>query len=148
VAGFGPQAVSQNRIENNAADLAAGLVHLWSITNTVETPGLVMGDRNDGTDNLHLIAQHTCGMVFFGTPFRGSAAASWASTITTMVRALWDTNEGNLADLQRGSDALRTLRYAFPGVLRKRDLSKRPTDRVNTVFFVEQLKTKGVMVCS
>jgi hypothetical protein len=72
---------------------------------------------------------------------------SWASTVITMVRALWDTNPGNLADLQRSSDAVRTLRDAFPGVLRKRDLSKRPTDRVNAVFFAEQLKTKGVMVC-
>lgn len=105
-----------------------------------------MGDRSADGDNVQIIAKYTRGMVFLGTPFRGSNAAKWTENIRKIVRVLYDTNEANAKDLQKESETLRILGDAFPSVLRKRDLSGNTEERIGTAFFYEQLKTYNVMV--
>lgn len=105
-----------------------------------------MGDRAAKGENTEVIARLTRGMIFIGTPFRGSPAAVWAERFRAVFYAFGESNKAILLDLKTKSDALRFLGNAFPAVLRKRDLSDHPEERIEVAFFLEELKTSGMMV--
>lgn len=108
---------------------------------------LVIGDRSPDNNNFRAISNSIHGMAFFGTPFRGSGTAKLADNIRSILKILpVDTNKDNLKDLSEGSEVLRILGDAFPEVLSKRNEEKNGENRINLVFFYEQLKTKKFMV--
>ena len=54
------------------------------------------------------------GIVFLGTPHRGTKAANWGSIIATSAKALgFGTEDSILKDLQEGSEGSRDLLYEF-----------------------------------
>ena len=102
-----------------------------------------MGDRTTYNDNTSIIARRIQGMVFPGTPFRGSRHAKWADTLQRIVGVFSETNTNKTRDLQENSDKLKELAEAFPDVLRKRDIQG---PRIGVVFFIETLKCKKILV--
>lgn len=103
-----------------------------------------MGDRKASGDSAQLIAKYTRGVVFLGTPFRGSSVADWAERVRRIVNVFYDTNATSFTDLRLKSETLRRLGEAFPDVLRKRLESSK--ERIEVAFFNEQLKTHSIMV--
>lgn len=154
-----PSEITQGRMGSHAADLCAKLANLRRRTETTERPiifvahslgglicadALVMGDRKASGDNAQHIAKYTRGVVFLGTPFRGSSVADWAERLRRIVNVFYDTNAASFTDLRLKSETLRGLGEAFPDVLRKRLESSK--ERIEVAFFNEQLKTRSIMV--
>lgn len=102
-----------------------------------------MGDRTTSNNNTSIIAHHIQGMVFLGTPFRGSHHAKWADTLQCIVGVFSETNTSKTRELQENSDKLKELAEAFPDVLRRRDIQG---PRIGVVFFIETLKYKKILV--
>jgi len=109
-----------------------------SLGGLVCAQSIIMGHRKQPGDNHHVIAAHTIGMIFFGTPFRGSSAAEYGGIIKKILKVLWGANLGLLSSLSKKSEKLKTLIEAFPDVLRARESAASP---VGLMFFVEELKT-------
>ncbi|KAJ4018867.1 hypothetical protein NW761_014936 [Fusarium oxysporum] len=99
--------VTKGTMDSHAADLCEKLAGLRSKTENSDRPlvfiahslgGLVCasmvvkGALGDGTDNPSLIANHTRGMVFLGTPFHGSPVAPWGKAISSMVSIIHATD--------------------------------------------------------
>jgi protein SERAC1 len=74
----------------------------------------------------------TCGLIFLGTPFEGSAKARWAAAA---LRYLALTNSVTLNDLQERSRTLISINEDFLKFLRGRDRSWAP---VEIACFFEQ----------
>ncbi|KAF9889314.1 hypothetical protein FE257_007423 [Aspergillus nanangensis] len=153
------ESVSQNRMENYAADLCSSLASARSSADTSKRPillvahslgglvcaqALVIGDRSSAGTDTHSISSCVRGMVFFGTPFRGSKAAGLSERILRIVGMFWsNTSAANVKDLTEDSETLRILRSAFPELLSKRNESPQ---KIHVTFFYEQLKTNRVMI--
>ena len=70
---------------------------------------------------------NTCGIIFFGTPHRGSRHASWGRLLSTIAQAAqMDTNDGILIDLdpESGSSKLEELILDFDDVLNDNQRAK------------------------
>ncbi|KFZ25303.1 hypothetical protein V502_00216 [Pseudogymnoascus sp. VKM F-4520 (FW-2644)] len=66
------------------------------------------------------ILSSVCGVVFVGTPHRGSDQTSWASIATNLAKLLQkDHNDRIIAALTRGSEVLEGLQDSFAGILEK-----------------------------
>lgn len=106
-----------------------------------------MGARRASGDNAAVIARYTQGLIFFGTPFRGSKGAQPAEIARKILSAFRvDTQEKTLRLLGVDSERLNGLNAAFQETMRKRYTSKKPEDKIEAMFFYETLKTKGIMV--
>jgi hypothetical protein len=86
-----------------------------------------------------IVAKHIRGMAFLGTPFHGSDAAKWATSIKRIVNVFYGSDKANLEGLETESQTLKNLGNAFPAVLQKRDQSGEP---IGIVCFYEGIKTK------
>lgn len=102
----------------------------------------MIGDRTAPGDNSSLIARHIQGMIFLGTPFRGSRHAKWGNILNNIAHAVAQSSS-KLRDLQEKSEKLKILAEAFPEVLRKRDIEG---PRIGVAFFIEPLKHKGLLI--
>lgn len=102
----------------------------------------MIGDRTAPGDNSSLIARHIQGMIFLGTPFRGSRHAKWGNILNNIAHAFAQSSS-KLRDLQEKSEKLKILAEAFPEVLRKRDIEG---PRIGVAFFIETLKHKGFLI--
>lgn len=100
----------------------------------------MIGDRTAPSDNSSLIAHHIQGMIFLGTPFRGSRHAKWVDIIYNILN---HKSSRNLKDLQETSEKLKILTEAFPEVLRKRDIEG---PRIGVAFFIEMLDYIGLRI--
>ena len=108
---------------------------------------MVMGARRASGDNASVIARHTQGLLFFGTPFRGSKGAQPAEIVRKVLSAFGvNTQEKTLKLLGVDSERLNELNAAFQETMRKRYTSKEPGDKIDAIFFYETLHTYGKMV--
>ena len=108
---------------------------------------MVMGARRASGDNASVIARHTQGLIFFGTPFRGSKGAQLAEIARKILSALGvNTQEKTLKLLGVDSERLTGLNAAFQETIRKRYTSNKPEDKIEAMFFYETLNTHGIMV--
>ena len=74
--------------------------------------GLV--SANSQSDNFHHISLSTVGVVFLGTPHRGTEAAKWGQIVATAAKALGLGSEDSiLNDIREGSEPSRDLLYEF-----------------------------------
>lgn len=106
-----------------------------------------MGARRASGDNASIIAKRTQGMIFFGTPFRGSKGAQPAEIARKILSAFGvDTQEKTLKLLGVDSERLNGLNTAFQETMRKRYTSDKPEDKIDAMFFYETLLTYGKMV--
>ena len=108
---------------------------------------MVMGARRASGDNASVIARYTQGMIFFGTPFRGSKGAQSAEIARKILSAFGvNTQEKTLKLLGVDSERLTGLNAAFQETIRKRYTSNKPEDKIEAMFFYETLHTYGGMV--
>ena len=108
---------------------------------------MVIGARRASGDSASAIARHTQGLIFFGTPFRGSKGAQPAETARRILSTLGvNTQEKTLKLLGVDSERLNGLNAAFQETIRKRYTSKKPEDKIEAIFFYETFKTHGIMV--
>ena len=84
-----------------------------------------------------MIFLSTYGVVFLGTPHRGSPQAGLGILAANACRAmLQDTNTSILRSLEQDSEVLERIREAFERMMTR--------DRVKAHSFVEELPTIGV----
>lgn len=106
-----------------------------------------MGARRASGDSASIIAQHTQGMIFFGTPFRGSKGAQPAEIARKILSTFSvATQEKTLKLIGVDSERLNRLNTAFQETIRKRYTSDKPEDKIDAMFFYETLPTYGKMV--
>lgn len=109
----------------------------------------VFGERRTPGDAAQVIAQQLRGMIFLGTPFRGSTLAKPADIVRRILSTFGvSTQESTLKLLGVDSERLKILNVEFPEAIRRRISSKNPDDKIDAVFFYETMKTHGVQVCS
>ncbi|RBR09691.1 hypothetical protein FVER53590_11729 [Fusarium verticillioides] len=148
---------SKTEIHSDAEDVCAKLAAERLRTLTVDRPiifvahslgGLVAaqilvdGEHKPENSVEGSIARNTRGMVFLGTPFRGSSAAKPAEAVRRVLQLFKvDTQRQTLKLLGVDSDRLGELNRAFPQVLNKRRSSKDIDHRIEASFFYETLKT-------
>ncbi|RSL58869.1 hypothetical protein CEP54_007590 [Fusarium duplospermum] len=133
------QEVTRGTMESHAADLCERLAGLRARTEL----RVVKGALGDGTDNSSMIANHTRGIVFLGTPFHGSPAAPWGKTISTMVSIIHETDSQKVKDLKQKSEKLQILAESFASALHQRI---RDNNEIRVAFFNETKKLHGVLV--
>ncbi|KAI8962531.1 Alpha/Beta hydrolase protein [Daldinia sp. FL1419] len=153
-----PSRVANTEIHSDANDLCTKLAAERSSTDTNERPiilvahslgglvaaqVLVHGDQRAEASSAEIIAKNIRGLIFLGTPFRGSPSARKAEVIRRILQVFGaNTQEHTLKLLGVDSERLDELTRAFPEVLNKRRASKNPSDRIEAFFFYEVLKTK------
>ncbi len=80
------------------------------------------------------IFRATAGIIFLGTPHRGSDKAAWARLVTKLAAAIGhDRNDRVIAALSRGSEILERLQDSFNGLLH----------HITVYSFFEALAVKG-----
>lgn len=118
-----------------------------SLGGLVAAQAVTLGAARPEGDAAHDIASHVRGMMFFGTPFRGSPTAQPAEIVRKILSTLHiNTQESTLKLLGVDSEKLTALNYNFPEVLRKRQSSKTAEEAISAFFFYETLKTNRIMV--
>jgi hypothetical protein len=108
---------------------------------------IVSGHRAAESQDIGIIARNIKGMIFLGTPFGGSSAAKWGNLVRRVFNVLKRTDGNTLQTLIPDSHDLKTLRNAFPDVVKKRNESTDPSEKIGIVFFFERHTTYGNMVC-
>ncbi|EWG53258.1 hypothetical protein FVEG_11728 [Fusarium verticillioides 7600] len=149
---------TNTEIHSDAEDVCAKLAAERLSTQTVDRPiifvahslgGLVAaqilvhGEHKPENSSEASIAKNIRGMVFLGTPFRGSSVARPAEVVRRVLGLFRiDTQQQTLKLLGVDSERLDELTRAFPQVLNKRRSSKDIEDRIEAFFFYETLKTR------
>ncbi|KAH8878747.1 hypothetical protein GQ53DRAFT_756485 [Thozetella sp. PMI_491] len=154
-------AVTNTEIHSDANDLVARLSAERSSTKTEDRPiiivshslgglvaaqALIHGERqSEGAASS--ITKNLRGMLFLGTPFRGSGAAKPAEMVRRVLEVFRvDTQKSTLKLLGVDSERLDELTRAFPEVLNKRRTSAKPGDKIEAFFFYETRKTGLIQV--
>lgn len=118
-----------------------------SLGGLVAAQAVTLGANRPDGDAAQEIANHVRGMMFFGTPFRGSSTARPAEIVRKILSTFHvNTQESTLKLLGLDSERLTVLNYQFPELLRKRQSSESAGAAIRAFFFFETLKTNGVMV--
>ena len=74
--------------------------------------GLV--SANSQGDSFHHLSLSTVGVVFLGTPHRGTEAAKWGQIVATAAKALgFGFEDSILKDIRKDSEHSRDLLYEF-----------------------------------
>jgi hypothetical protein len=83
------------------------------------------------------------GLIFLGTPFRGSVPAGPAEYARRILKLLGvETQEQTLKLLGVNSEMINELTRTFANLLNKRRMSKDAEDRISASFFYETLTTR------
>ncbi|KAK2929023.1 Alpha/Beta hydrolase fold [Fusarium oxysporum f. sp. vasinfectum] len=153
----GQSGATKTEIHSDAEDVCAKLAAERLSTQTVDRPiifvahslgGLVAaqilvhGEHKPENSTEASIAKNVRGMVFLGTPFRGSSVARPAEVVRRVLDLFRiDTQQQTLKLLGVDSERLDELTRAFPQVLNKLRSSKDIDRRIEAFFFYETLKT-------
>ncbi|KAF5577876.1 ribonuclease p mrp [Fusarium pseudocircinatum] len=162
ITSFDRSGATKTEIHSDAEDVCAKLAAERLGTDTVDRPiifvahslgGLVAaqilvhGEHKPENSAESWIAKNIRGMVFLGTPFRGSSVAKLAEAVRKVLGLFGvDTQEQTLKLLGVDSERLGELTRAFPQVLNKRRSSKDIEHRIEAFFFYENRKTGLVQV--
>ena len=93
-----------------------------------------MVSANSQGDSFHYLALSTVGVVFLGTPHRGSKAAKWGDIVAKTAKALGLGSEDSiLKDIREDSEHSRDLLYEFTLWAKRASLT--------LICFFEQHKT-------
>ncbi|RKL31593.1 Vegetative incompatibility protein HET-E-1 [Fusarium proliferatum] len=157
----GQSGATKTEIHSDAEDVCAKLAAERLSTQTVERPiifvahslgGLVAaqilvhGEHKPENSAEASIAKNIRGLVFLGTPFRGSSVARPAEVVRRVLDLFKvDTQHQTLKLLGVDSERLDELTRAFPQVLNKRRFSRDIDHRIEAFFFYETLKTRWGM---
>ncbi|KAF2791859.1 hypothetical protein K505DRAFT_308700 [Melanomma pulvis-pyrius CBS 109.77] len=154
--------VAQTDLRSDAEDMCAKLAAKRASTDSNDRPiiliahslgglvaaqAVILGEGRPEGDAAKELANHLRGMMFFGTPFRGSSTAGPAEIVRRILSVFGvNTQDQTLRLLGMDSERLTQLNYEFPELLRKRLASQTPGSEIKAFFFYESLKTSGVMV--
>jgi len=90
------------------------------------------------------ITQSLRGLIFLGTPFQGSSAASLGENVRKILKLLTaSTQQHTLELLTTDSQRLRQLVRSFADILNKRRMSQEEENRIEAFFCYETLKTSA-----
>ncbi|PVH69209.1 hypothetical protein DL98DRAFT_522326 [Cadophora sp. DSE1049] len=153
--------VQRTEIHSDADDLCARLDAERSKTNTKDRPiifiahslgGLVAaqilvhGERREEASIARGITKGLRGLIFLGTPFRGSGSAKPAECVRRVLSYFRLTQQDTLKLLGPDSERLDELTLAFAETLGKRRSSQKPEDQISAFFFFETKPTYGVQI--
>ncbi|RGP76056.1 hypothetical protein FLONG3_5447 [Fusarium longipes] len=147
-------APSQNRISNHAQNLLAALATLRQNDDTSERPiifvchslgGLVCQDALVASQERHQqhlqdIVKFTRGVIFLGTPHRGSSLAKIGELVSRSYGMIKDTNTDIVRVLKEDSEVLARIQDGFLSLIRAR--SKDEASMIDITCFYEELPTK------
>lgn len=104
---------------------------------------LVHGEQSHNGSGAQAISKNLRGLIFLGTPFRGSKVAKPAEIACRILESFnIDTQKDTLKLLGVDSKPLDELTRAFANVLNKRRSSNDASDAIEAFFFYETLKTR------
>ncbi|KAF4464586.1 ribonuclease p mrp [Fusarium albosuccineum] len=113
-----------------------------SLGGLIAAQALVHGERRTGNSNATSVTKHLRGMIFLGTPFRGSSIAKLAEIARRVLDFFKvDTQQHTLKLLGVNSERLDELLKAFSDILYKRRQSAKSEDQLEVFFFYETLRT-------
>ncbi|KAI6082266.1 hypothetical protein F4821DRAFT_272559 [Hypoxylon rubiginosum] len=154
--------VTNTEIHSDANDLCAKLVARRSSSATADRPiilvghslgGLVAaqafvhGEQKAATSDAKSIAKNLRGLVFLGTPFKGSPSARPAEAARKILKLFGvSTQDQTLKLLGVDSERLDELTRAFPELLNKRRMSRKSENKIEAFFFYETLKTHSIQI--
>ena len=98
--------------------------------------------RQQPKAHLHGIYQATRGIVFLGTPHRGSGLAKWGQMLAFSIGLLKQTNANIVAVLEQDSEVLERIHNSFQTLVRGRN--EESTNRIEVVCFWEELPSPGI----
>ncbi|RGP61270.1 hypothetical protein FSPOR_10099 [Fusarium sporotrichioides] len=126
---------SQNRISNHAQNLLAALATLRQDDNTA----LVMAHERS-QQHLQDIVNFTRGILFLGTPHRGSSLAKIGELVSRSYGMIKETNTDIVKVLTQDSEVLARIQDGFLSLIRMR--SKDEASMIDITCFYEELPTK------
>jgi protein SERAC1 len=91
---------------------------------------------------MQKILQCTRGIVFLGTPHRGSAFATWAALLAQSIGLIKQTNSKILDVLEKDSEVLARIQTDFHTMLRAR--ANGVNKSIEVTCFYEELPLPGV----
>ena len=109
---------------------------------------LVHGERREEASIARGVTRGLRGLIFLGTPFRGSGSAKPAECIRRVLDYFRLTQQDTLKLLGPDSERLDELTMAFPDTLNKRRVSQKAEDQISAFFFFETKPTYGMQVRS
>jgi hypothetical protein len=113
----------------------------WSLTVCIQQ-ALVISSNRALEPHLHATSQLTHGVLFLGTPHKGSGLASWAKRLASLVGLVKQTNTRVLEELQKGSHELDRIQSNFDFLLRNR--TTLGLKDIQLKCFYEEKSTTGV----
>lgn len=145
---------SQNRISNHAQNLLAALATLRQNDDTSERPiifvchslgGLVCQDalvmaHERAQQHLEDIANFTRGVIFLGTPHRGSSLAKIGELVSRSYGMIKETNTDIVRVLTEDSEVRARIQDGFLSLIKMR--SKNEASMIDITCFYEELPTK------
>ncbi|RYC59204.1 hypothetical protein CHU98_g7008 [Xylaria longipes] len=151
-----PGNVSKTEVHSNADDLCAKLaaersnspeaanrpivIIAHSLGGLVAAQLFIHGEQSSDDSSAKAIVKNIRGMIFLGTPFRGSVAAGPAESVRRILQLMGaDTQEDTLKNLGMNSEKANELTRSFSNLLIKR---KRSNDQIHAFFFYETLATQ------
>lgn len=103
----------------------------------------VHGEQGNEGSSAKNIVRNIRGLIFLGTPFRGSVLGGPAESARKILKWIGvETQEQTLKLLGVDSEPLKELTRAFANMLNKRRTSKDTNDKIDAFFFYETLPTK------
>ncbi|KAI9766019.1 MAG: hypothetical protein M1840_007026, partial [Geoglossum simile] len=142
--------VSQNRIGNHSMNLLTAVATYREDDETNNRPiifvahslgGLVCEDQRPDR-HLRKILESTRGIMFLGTPHRGSGLARWAEMLAKSIGLIKQTNPQILQVLQQDSEVLARIQESFRIMVRARNQQGfRP---IEITCFFEELPLTGI----
>lgn len=119
-------------------DVSNSLAFVLPSLPDIEINQMLNASRNEVT-YLKDILPATYGIIFLGTPHRGSSTATLGKIAQEITKVLWKRpNISVLQDLETGSQTLERIGRGFSQILVERELQIQS--------FREELPTKGIMV--
>ncbi|KAI0439307.1 Alpha/Beta hydrolase protein [Xylaria telfairii] len=145
------QTAPELTIDNYSTSLFEALAGLREKTQTAERPiifvahslgGLVVANALS-QHTTRGIADHTVGIVFLGTPFKGSSIATYGRLWVEFLSYLTETQKGNLQLLETRSEKLTNVTHSFAKFLKSRDRSQTLPYLEVACFFEDRPLYKG-----
>lgn len=154
-----PGNVAKTEVRSNADDLCSKLSALRSkepetgnrpiIIIAHSLGGLVTaqlfnnGEQSTDDSSAKAIVKNIRGLIFLGTPFRGSVLAGPAESVRRILDLLGvETQDHTLKMLGVNSEKINDLTRTFSNLLITRRMSKNVEDKINAFFFYETLTTR------